>query len=205
MYSLSYLYSKFFKNIIRGKSIYKCSIGKDSVIGAGSLIVNCSIGNYSYTGSDCTILNTEIGSYCSIADEVVIGSAEHPMSWVSTSPVFQNVVHSGPKTRFSRRELPKTKRTIIGSDVWIGRRAIIKGGVTVGHGAVIGAGAIVTKDVRPYAIVAGNPARVIRYRFSEDIIEKLLVSKWWLLSPKKIQEAAEHICNPEEFLKHIGR
>lgn len=204
MPSIAYLYSKFFKKIVRGKSILNCDLGTGAHINSGSLVVHSSIGKYSYTGYDCTIINTEIGNYCSLADEVVIGAANHPIEWVSTSPVFQKA-QSNPKKRFIEISLPKSRRTEIGSDVWIGRRAIIKGGIRIGHGAVIGAGAIVTKDVEPYAIVAGNPARLIRYRFDESIRRGLLETQWWTLSDEKIQAVADKICRPKEFIEAISK
>lgn len=85
--------------------------------------------------------------------------------------MFQNVRHSGPTKRFARLDVPKNQKTIIGNDVWIGHNVTVKQGVTIGHGAVIGSNALVTKDVPPYAIAGGVPAKIIKYRFKEDIIE----------------------------------
>ena len=95
---------------------------------------------------------------------------------------------------------PPQKKTIIGNDVWIGDRALIKEGVVIGDGAVIGMGSVVTKNVPPYEIWAGNPARFIRKRFDEEIIKELLEMRWWDFDEDTIQRKAEFIRNPEEFI-----
>lgn len=124
------------------------------------------IGEHSYIGEFCHIAqHTRIGRYCSIANLCTIGAQPHAMDKFSTYPFDQ----------------PAPAPTTIGNDVWIGANSVILGGVTVGDGAVIGAGSVVTKNVPPYAIVYGNPARMARYRFDNGTINKLLFSKWWLL------------------------
>lgn len=124
-----------------------------------------------------------IGRYCSIAKHVQIGVANHPTDWLSISarqysPTYLNFNRFVGK---SCHVLPHEmfQKTIIGNDVWIGTNAVVMGGVTVGDGAIIAAGAVVTKDVPPYAIVGGVPARVIRYRFPPKIISELLSLQWW--------------------------
>ena len=109
-----------------------------------------------------------------------------------------------PKTRFASFEIPETPMTTIGHDVWCGLRVTIKAGVNVGTGAIIGAGSVVTHDVPPYAIVAGVPAKVIKYRFEEDLIRNLLESKWWELPDEKLKIVANHIRQPEVFLLAIN-
>ena len=125
------------------------------------------------------------------------------MNWVSTSPVFEDVKHSGHTKRFSLFKVDNVVKTAIGSDVWIGHGATIKAGVTIGHGAVIGSNAMVTKDVPPYAIVAGVPAKVIKYRFDEDTIIDLLKSEWCTLSDNQISIVAQFIKNPRTFIEKV--
>lgn len=201
MIKVSYLYGKFFKKIVRGKCVINSLIHKTAKINSGATIVNSTIGRYTYTCYDDEIVNCEIGQFCSISDEVVIGGAEHPIAWVSTSPVFQNVKHSGPKRKFSEFEFEGIKKTVIGNDVWIGRRAIIKAGVTVGDGVVIGSGSVVTKDIPPYAIVGGVPAKILKYRFGEETIKELLQSEWWNMRDEVIERYAHLIKDPIAFTK----
>lgn len=141
-----------------------------------------------------------VGSFCSIANEVVIfGGGEHRTDWVTTFPL--RIAFDDPLAR--KDGIPASKgETKIGNDVWIGFRAMVLSGVTIGDGAVIGAGAIVTVDVPPYAIVAGNPARVIRYRFSPNEIEKLLALRWWDWDIDRIKIITPLLCstNIEKFL-----
>lgn len=187
---LDYIYGKFFKRM-HGRCLLNCSIDKTSVVGFDCNITNTKIGRYSYCGSKCQIVNTEIGAFCSISDSVFIGGAEHTINRMSTSPVFLNVNHSGPTKRFARFQPPETKRTLIGNDVWIGHGVSIKQGVIIGDGAVVATGAVVTKDVPPYAIVGGVPAQLIKYRFSQEVISRLEVIRWWELSDIEIEKNKE--------------
>lgn len=201
--TLQYIYSKFIKKYLRGKSILNSDIHRTAVINSGCNVVNSSMGKYSYIGYDCIMVNCNLGAYCSVANEVIIGGAEHPMDWVSTSPVFQNVRHSGPTKRYAKFNLPAMKTTTIGNDVWIGNRAILKQGITIGNGAVIGAGAVVTKDVEPYSIVVGCPAKHIRYRFDESLCNQLQESAWWNLSDQELSNISKFAKEPKEFVKQI--
>ncbi|TIP49654.1 MAG: CatB-related O-acetyltransferase [Mesorhizobium sp.] len=135
-----------------------------------------------------------IGAYCSIAAGVLfIAAGEHPMSLVSTYP-------------FAGADRDLTKGPItVGNDVWIGSRAIVLSGVTIGHGAVVGAGSVVTKDVPPYGIVAGNPAKLIRYRFEPETIAALLGIRWWDWPDSQIEAAMpEFHRSVSEFVSKYG-
>ncbi|MCX4187624.1 CatB-related O-acetyltransferase [Methylophaga sp. OBS4] len=128
------------------------------------------IGAYSYIRSGSQILSVaSIGRFCSIGRNVTLGlnPRNHPVSWVSTN------------SQFSQNYSRKIKPLEIGHDVWIGHNAVIMAGITIGHGAVIGCDAVVTRNVAPYEIFAGNPAKKIRLRFPEDIVEQLLSTQWW--------------------------
>lgn len=188
---------------LRLSAIRNTIIGFDSAIEAGSQVIDTTIGRHSFCGYDCTILNAEIGSFCSIAQNVTIGGAAHPIHFVSTSPVFLSHRDS-VKTKFSRHAFEDIPRTTIGHDVWIGYRATIRSGVTIGTGAVIGMGAVVTKDVAPYTIAAGNPAREIRQRFSSEIVDALLKSSWWDFDDQRLKIAAHNFTSPEAFLRSEG-
>jgi virginiamycin A acetyltransferase len=118
---------------------------------------------------------TTIGRYCSIAHGARMVNANHPLSFKGTSGLFFN-----PELGLCDRWLVELNPLVIGNDVWIGANAVILPEVNrIGDGAVIGAGAVVNRDVPPYAVVLGNPARVVKYRFSEEVIARLLEEKWW--------------------------
>lgn len=143
------------------------------------------VGNGTYGGiyvlNDVPTQKLIIGSFCSIADEVLfLLGADHRLDYISTYPYKYRILHSTPYEAVSKGNI------IIGDDVWIGHRAIILSGVTIGQGAVVAAGAVVAKDVPPYAVVAGVPAKVIKYRFEQKIIDKLAMLDYSLLSSNKI-------------------
>jgi len=201
--TLAYLWAKLCKKI-RGSAIINSKIDKTSKIEAGCSLVRVKMDKHSFCGYDCEIMNCDIGSFCSIANQVVIGGARHPMEWVSTSPVFSSRRDS-VKKKFSMHDKGDTPRTFIGNDVWIGEKALIKSGIRVGHGAVIGMGSVVTKDVSPYSIVAGCPAKVIRKRFDEQMIAELLIIKWWDFEEKRLSKYAKYITSPEDFIREIEK
>lgn len=203
MYSLLYIYSKIVRKFLIGKCVLNSDIHETAVVCSGANFVNVKMGRYSNCSYDCQFENCDIGAFCAISDRVSIGGAEHPVNWVSMSPVFENVAHSGPQKRFAKHDLPKCQKVIIGNDVWIAHGAFIKSGVSIGDGAVIGAGAVVTKDVPPYAIVGGSPARIIKYRFSEDIRNQLIQTKWWDLDDNILTEVARFINDPVLFIKKV--
>ena len=159
-------------------TVVDCKIHKTARIEHHAGIRYSSVGRYTYMAARSGAVYANIGSFCSIASNVSIGGGAHMLDAVSTSPIFNKGRNIFCKN-FANIEFSPYKTTTIGNDVWIGNRAMIMQGVTVGDGAVIGAGSIVTKDVEPYTIVAGNPARVIRKRFDDETIEKLLNIKWW--------------------------
>lgn len=157
------------------------SIDRKAKVNSHTQVFNSTMGSYSYLGRHSSLICADIGRFCSIGDEVKVGLGIHTLSNLSTSPLFTEK-NNGTGFSWIDEDLSiPFKRVTVGNDVWIGERVMIMGGINIGDGAVIGAGAIVTKDVPPYAVVAGVPAKVIRYRFSETIIHKLLQLKWWNL------------------------
>jgi acetyltransferase-like isoleucine patch superfamily enzyme len=148
-------------------------------------------------------LKADIGSYCSIANHCIIGMGAHPWEWVGTSPAFYEGRES-IKLKLSEHPREAIKRVSIGHDVWIGTRSLIHTCARIGTGAVVGMGSIVTGDVEPYMIVAGNPAKPIRCRFSDTLVERRLRSQWWTLDERALAAAAVHARDPEAFLGSLG-
>lgn len=196
---LIYYWSKFLKKI-RLVSIRNSFIHKTSKVESGTTFYGSYMDKCSFCGYDCEILDAKIGKFCSIANNVSIGSGEHPLDWVGMSPVFYAGKDS-VNIKYSEYERNIHKKTIIGNDVWIGKGALIKAGVTIGDGAVIGMGAVVTKNVEPYSIVVGIPAKHIKYRFSPSIIERLINLKWWDFEDDKLRNLSKYIKNPEKFIE----
>ncbi|WP_196756926.1 CatB-related O-acetyltransferase [Gluconobacter oxydans] len=150
---------------------------------------NAKFGAFSYSFSRITPSVSSIGRYCSVAAGVEFGFAEHPVSWLSTSSFTYEAgfssYHPGEPFGFSSlqaKPLPAEKKRdkiVIGNDVWIGAKSYIRNGVILGDGCIVGAYSVVTKDVPPYAIVVGNPARIVKFRFPEQTIARLLATRWW--------------------------
>jgi len=154
-----------------------------------------------------------IGRYVSIGEDVQIGRSDHPLSWSSLSPIFNKDPFSvmnvkmpeaddvGPGDFLRADDFPPDKYVEIGNDVWIGHGAFVMPGVKVGDGAVIAAGAIVTRDVPPYAVVAGVPAVIKKYRFADPVIERLLKVRWWRYAFWDLKGA--ELVDVDKFLDHV--
>lgn len=171
-----------------------------------------TIGSFSYFASRANSGGgISVGRYCSIASGVKRMGDAHPMDRVSTSTFSYDRIYerlaknefgdSAYKVKAFSRFQPEVQ---VGNDVWIGEDAIIKGGVTIGHGAVIAARSVVTKDVPPYAVVGGIPARIIKFRYDELTIEKLLKSAWWEYRFNDLPEPSVHM-NVDIFLNEMER
>lgn len=163
------------------------------------------VGRCTYSSSDIYIASkdTSIGSFCSIGAGCVLGHGNHPLEFLSSSPyLYFDELQYKSKDMQTHSEYWSLEPIKIGNDVWIGTGAFIKNGIVVGDGSIIGARSVVTKDVPPYAIVAGCPAKIIRYRFDKKIIEKLLKIQWWNLSDEQIKRIPyDNINNAIKFLE----
>lgn len=150
-------------------------------VGRGSRITHSRIGNYSYCDRYCDIANATVGMFANIASFVRIGATDHPLDRASLHHFMYRSAAYWPDAQddadwFEKR---RARRAVIGHDTWIGHNAQIKPEVTLGHGAVVASGAVVTRDVPAYAIVAGVPARVIRMRLPEDLAARMIALAWW--------------------------
>lgn len=198
------------KPFIHEETVLKnTQLGAFTEVGISNFIENSVLDDYSYTGQFCFIQNTTIGKFSNIAAMVRIGPTDHPYE----RPSLHHFTYRSKMYGFSDQddmpffEQRKSQIAKIGHDTWIGHGAIIQPGVTIGDGAIVGSGAIVTKDVPPYAIVVGVPAKIIKYRFSEETIAALQRIQWWNWSYDMIKERLEDFrFDIENFVeKYDGR
>ncbi len=188
----------------------KSLIPVETAIGKGVIVkehvyissASKSMDDFVYIGDGTSIFECDrIGKFSCISHGVKIGLSNHPLDHIGTSGIFFSKSRGWvEKSTFSDST---DKRANIGCDVLISANAMILNGVKIGHGAVIGAGAFVNKDIPPYAIVVGNPATILRYRFSEQLIERLLKSQWWDFDESKLRSLAPLFNQPEKFLEQI--
>jgi chloramphenicol O-acetyltransferase type B len=203
--------SKLRKNLVFGNNI---SVGKNTLISDATIgdnvtiqndccLINTLIGDFSYISSWTQLDLTQIGKFCSLGPQILCGCGSHPIDLVSTNPVFFSTFTQSDVTFAEKDYFQGREKIIVGHDVWIGARVFIKDGIKVGHGAVIAAGAVVVKDVPDYAIVGGTPAKIIRYRFPPEVIQKLLVIQWWNWPVEKLQDASSYFSNNDihSFIK----
>lgn len=181
---------RIIKNIIKRCSqivkrpllrFYHNKIGNAVEVGKGAYLANSQIGDYSYLGMYSYFNHVHMGRYCSISGYVTIGAMEHNYTGLSTSTHLNKCGYND-------------RITHIGDDVWIGAQSVIRQGITIGNGAVIGANSFVNKDVPPYAIVFGTPAKVYKYRFTPERIKQIEDSKLLRMNPKEAARAIEDIC-----------
>ncbi len=177
------------------------SFQKTSQIRRFAKLKNSHVGKYSRVNPYCKFSNVEVGNFTAIGQATEIGLGRHPLHYISTHSIFykKNKISNRWVKPIDLEALPVK----IGNDVWIGIQSLIFDGVTVGDGAVVGARSVVTKDVPPYAIVVGSPARIVRYRFDEDVIERLLGLQWWHWPEDKITENIELFRNPAITLEAL--
>lgn len=197
LYKWKYPGARIDKNAVVGG---RFSHGAGVRVSAGAFVFNVEVAGYSYIGSASKVQNAKIGKFCSIAPEVRIGLGRHPTHFVSTYPGLYSSSASGGVSFGANHDFEEYLPIKIGNDVYIGARAMIMDGVRVGDGAVVAAGAVVTKDVPPYAIVGGVSAKILKYRFSEAVVEQLLGMQWWNWDVNTLQENAHLFGDVEGFV-----
>lgn len=195
--NFGFFLSKFFR-LVNRPALRNCNIHPTAKVGTGSNCISLNMGKYSYMGKNNSVCNTDIGAFCSIASYCAIGGGAHSTDVISTSPVFLKGKNIFGKN-FAEFDCEINKKVTIGNDVWIGESVFIKDGITIGDGAVIGAHSVVTHDIPDYAVVAGAPAKLLRYRFDEETVKMLKESEWWTWDDKKIAENSALFLSPKKF------
>lgn len=147
---------------------------------------------HSYVARNAALVKTSIGKFSSIGPNLVCGYGDHPTGWISTSPVFYSSKNQTGGAFTDKDCFDEDSPVKIGNDVWIGANVVIKNGVTIHDGAIIGAGSFVNKDIPPFAIAVGSPAKVLKHRFDETTIGLLLNTAWWNLPDEKLRNGAAH-------------
>ena len=155
-------------------------LGPWTEIGPNTQLVESELGDYSYAINDCDIIYAKIGKFCSLASHVRINPGNHPLN----RPALHHFTYRSEQFQLGHEDADffdwrRAQAVNIGHDVWIGHAAVIMPGVTIGNGAAIGAGSVVTRDVADFAIVAGVPAKLLRFRFDAEVRQGLLKIKWW--------------------------
>jgi phosphonate metabolism protein (transferase hexapeptide repeat family) len=194
-------------NIDPGASVTDSTIGAYTDIGPGWSVIDSTLGDYSYlAGSDGVVIYTSIGRFCSIASHVAINPGDHPMTRVTQHHCTYRRRRYGFGHEDDREvfEWRRRRSCRIGHDVWIGHGAKIMAGVTVGTGAVVGAGAVVTRDVLPYEVVAGVPARPLRMRFPDEVVDRLRRIAWWNWDRATLEERFADFYDLDRFIERYG-
>lgn len=183
-----------------------CQVGAWTEIGPHTMMAESSFGDYSYIAGEGQVIYAEIGKFCSIASQVRINPGNHPMQRVTQHHMTyrRRQYDFAPTDDEAFFDWRRGARCMVGHDVWIGHAAIIMPGVKISTGAVVGAGSVVTKDVAPYMIVVGVPARPIRTRFAVPIIEKLLRIAWWNWDRELLEARFEDLNDVERFVEKYG-
>ncbi len=191
-----------------GCALTDATFGRYVVIGAGSRVAHAAFGDYAYCDRCCDIANAGIGKFANIASFVRIGATDHPLDRASLHHFMYRSASYWDDAEddaafFDRR---RARRAQVGHDTWIGHAAMVKPEVSVGHGAVVAAGAVVTRDVAPYSIVAGVPAVPIRPRQPAAIADRLIALAWWDWEHGRLRAALDDFrsLTAEAFLERYG-
>ena len=185
--------------------LFGCKFGNMNTINDDVTLYNVELGDFTYIAKGTKINNASIGKYCSIGPDIIIGTGKHPSNtFVSTHPLFYSTLGQAQSVLCDRNYFDEFAPITIGHDVWIGARSIILDGINISNGAIIAAGSLVTKDVPPYAIVGGVPAKIIKYRFKELEINFLLKYKWWDRDICWLKKNLSSMHNINEFINNIN-
>ena len=203
-YILKTLFKRRGTRINSFAQIRECTIDSNTFVGFLAKMERSHIGKCTTIGSLAAVYDAKIGNFCSIARDCYIGGASHPLDWVSSSACFY-LKENLTGLCYNEANYQWHTETVIGNDVWIGVKSIVKAGVTIGDGAVIGSGSVVTKDVGAYEIWGGGPAKFIRKRFDDETIEKLIETQWWDWDDKKLQEMGKYFSEVEKFIERISQ
>ncbi len=183
--------------------IRKSQIGGWTALGPNTTLAESSFDDYSYTAGNVSIIYSQVGKFCSIANSVRINPGNHPQWRVTQHHSTYRRIQYGFDTVEDEAffQWRRDHQCIVGHDVWIGHGAVIMPGVKIGHGAIIGSGAVVTKDVGPYEVAVGVPAKVIKKRFPDETTEKLLEIAWWDWSREMLVENFKDLLDMPKFLE----
>ena len=178
-------------------TIFNSSFGNNTAVYPRCSLSDVRFGAYSYVNENSIMSGVTVGRFTSIAPHFICGYGDHPTNFITTSPVFYSTRRQCGISFTETNRYDEKRQTIVGNDVWIGARVFVRDGVRIGSGALIAAGAVVTNDVPDYAIVGGVPAKLIRYRFADEVVRQLLEIKWWDWDQVKLREAQPYLAQPD--------
>lgn len=179
----------------------ECAFGVYNTIYDNVFLYKVALGDFSYISSNSIIMSTKIGKFSAVGNNVICGLAVHPTNFVSVHPAFYSTKKQSQISFVDHDFIEEFIPVHIGNDVWIGSNVSIKAGITIGDGAIIGAGSVVTKNVPPYAIMGGVPAKIIRYRFSEEQIHFLEDFRWWDKDPEWLRKNGANFHEIDTFIR----
>lgn len=183
--------------------IDKSYLGHNTKMYPKAYVLHTIIGNYTYVSHNSSIKHTIIGKYCSIGPNFISGWGVHPTNGISTHPMFYSNRKQNGISLTTHNKVKEIKPITIGNDVFIGMNVIVLDGVSIGHGAIIGAGAVVSKNIPPFAIAYGNPIKILKYRFSDEVIKQLLAISWWDKDDIDNKVIAQYFFDVNGFLTYV--
>jgi len=179
-----------------------CSFGEKNTIYPNVVLNEVKLGDFTYIAAGTQVSKTSIGKFCSIGPGSRMGLGKHPSStFVSTHPIFFSTLKQAQITFVENDCYKEFEAISIANDVWVGANVIVLDGVNIANGVIVAAGSVVTKDVPPYAVIGGVPAKVIKYRFEKDEIDQLLEIKWWDKDIEYLKKNYKKFHNIKKFLE----